>query len=106
MTGWPTETRAARMQELDAAARAQDAAHAVLHDAFISCRVSLAMGSWFRRRPRRASSDSEGCAEQNASLPPPAPLTKSLEPSRAEQKPKAALLSDRSAQKKQQQAEV
>jgi hypothetical protein len=32
MTGWPTETRAARMQELDAAARAQDAAHAVLHD--------------------------------------------------------------------------
>lgn len=30
MTGWPTETRAARMQELDAAANAQDVAHEVL----------------------------------------------------------------------------
>lgn len=32
MTGWPTETRAARMQELNDAAKAQDAAHAVLQD--------------------------------------------------------------------------
>jgi len=32
MTGWPTETRAARLQELNDAAKAQDAAHAVLQD--------------------------------------------------------------------------
>lgn len=32
MTGWPTETRAARMQELDVAAKAQERAHAALHD--------------------------------------------------------------------------
>ena len=32
MTGWPTETRAARMQELDAAARAQEKAHEALRD--------------------------------------------------------------------------
>ena len=31
MTGWPTETRAAQMQELNDAAKAQDAAHEVLH---------------------------------------------------------------------------
>jgi hypothetical protein len=31
MTGWPTETRAARMQELDVAARAQERAHEALH---------------------------------------------------------------------------
>lgn len=30
MTGWPTETRAARMQELDVAAKAQERAHEVL----------------------------------------------------------------------------
>jgi hypothetical protein len=32
MAGWPTETRAARLQELDAAARAQEKAHEALHD--------------------------------------------------------------------------
>jgi hypothetical protein len=32
MTGWPTETRAARMQELDVAARAQERAHGALQD--------------------------------------------------------------------------
>jgi len=32
MNDWPIQTRAARMQELYAAARAQDAAHAVLQD--------------------------------------------------------------------------
>jgi len=32
MAGWPTETRAARLQELDAAARAQEAAHEALQD--------------------------------------------------------------------------
>ena len=32
MTGWPTETRAALLQKLDASAKAQDAAHAVLQD--------------------------------------------------------------------------
>jgi hypothetical protein len=32
MAGWPTETRAARLQELDAAARAQEKAHEALQD--------------------------------------------------------------------------
>jgi hypothetical protein len=32
MAGWPTETRAARVQESYAAARAQDAAHGALQD--------------------------------------------------------------------------
>lgn len=32
MTGWPTETRAARMQELDVAAKAQEKAHEALQD--------------------------------------------------------------------------
>lgn len=32
MAGWPTETRAAQLQELYAAARAQDAAHGALQD--------------------------------------------------------------------------
>ena len=31
MTGWPTETRAARMQELNEAAKAQERAHEALH---------------------------------------------------------------------------
>ena len=32
MTGWPTETCAARMQELNEAAKAQEKAHETLHD--------------------------------------------------------------------------
>ena len=32
MTGWPTETRAGWIQELDVAARAQERAHEALHD--------------------------------------------------------------------------
>jgi hypothetical protein len=32
MAGWPTKTRAAQLQELDAAARAQEKAHETLHD--------------------------------------------------------------------------
>lgn len=32
MTGWPTETRAAQMQELNDAAQAQEKAHEALHD--------------------------------------------------------------------------
>jgi len=31
MTGWPTETRAAQMQELNDAAKAQERAHEALH---------------------------------------------------------------------------
>ena len=32
MTGWPTETRAAQMQELNNTAKAQERAHEALHD--------------------------------------------------------------------------
>jgi HAMP domain-containing protein len=32
MAGWPTKTRAAQLQELDAAARAQEQAHEALRD--------------------------------------------------------------------------
>ena len=32
MTGWPIEARAARMHELDVAAKAQERAHEAMHD--------------------------------------------------------------------------